>query len=412
MINTDNELSNLIHNIALDGFSKEGGYSFEENKIFSRIKNLGSELWIDSGDRDRASALWKKELSALTTNNTLANQVVQTGIMDDEIRNAVQKIKEKAPAISEDGLVFEVGFVINCKIALRLVKEFDVKVSIELHPALSRDKERTIAYAKRYYKICPENFIVKIPLTPEGYLAVRELRKEGIPINFTLGFSARQNYLAAHLSNPDYVNIFLGRLNAVVSDNAMGDGNYVGEAVAIASQKAIDELKRVNPAINTRQIAASIRNWQQVITLSGIDVQTIPPKAVEDLLSSDADLSTVESCKYRELEIGIERPYLERFNLLWQVDTRFKQFVDRLLKEDIDNLTGDDLIAICKGNDIDLFYRFTDSDLNSIKEHGKIPKLGRWNENIALDDLMTVSALQSFAKDQEELDNRIKGMVR
>ena len=74
---------------------------------------------------------------------------------------------------------------------------------------------------------------IKIPLTPEGYLAVRILRKEGMPINFTLGFSARQNYLAARLSNPNYVNVFLGRLNQVVIENSVGGGELVGEKVTL-----------------------------------------------------------------------------------------------------------------------------------------------------------------------------------
>ena len=89
---------------------------------------------------------------------------------------------------------------------------------------MSRNIGRTLDYARRYYRVCPEYFIVKIPLTPEGYLSVRTLRKEGMPINFTLGFSARQNYLAARLSNPEFVNVFLGRLNQVVSENSVGGG--------------------------------------------------------------------------------------------------------------------------------------------------------------------------------------------
>ena len=38
---------------------------------------------------------------------------------------------------------------------------------------------------------------------------VRTLSQKGVPINFPLGFSVRQNYLAVRLGNLDFVNVFL-----------------------------------------------------------------------------------------------------------------------------------------------------------------------------------------------------------
>ena len=141
-------------------------------------------------------------------------------------------------------------------------------MSVELHPSVSRDIEKTVYYGKRYYNVCPDYFNVKVPLTPEGYLAVRRLRNEKIPINFTLGFSARQNYLATRLSNPNYVNIFLGRLNQVVVDNDIGDGQNVGEKVTWATQEEIRPFQKNNT--NTRLIGASIRSGGQVAALSAV----------------------------------------------------------------------------------------------------------------------------------------------
>lgn len=167
--------------------------------VLAKFNAVGTDLWLDTGNLEEASHLWRREMSALTTNNTLANQVVQTGIMDDVIQNAAREIKAVDPHISEEDLVMDVVFVVNCQIALRLVKAFDVLVSVELHPAVSHDIEKTLRYAQRYYAVNPDRFIVKISLTPEGYCAVARVRAEGIPINYTLGFSARQNYLAALL---------------------------------------------------------------------------------------------------------------------------------------------------------------------------------------------------------------------
>ena len=58
---------------------------------------------------------------------------------------------------------------------------------------------------------------------------LRRLRERGIDVNLTLGFSARQNLFATEIARPNYVNVFLGRLNAVVADNELGSGENVGE---------------------------------------------------------------------------------------------------------------------------------------------------------------------------------------
>jgi transaldolase len=134
-----------------------------------------------------------------------------------------------------------------------------------------------VAYGLRYFLICPEHFIVKVPLTAAGLIATRRLRDYGVPINFTLGFSARQNFLAANLARPNWTNVFLGRLNAYIKDNGLGDGVDVGEKATLASQRAMREVSatRKQP---TWQIAASMRGASNVADLAGVDVFTMPVK--------------------------------------------------------------------------------------------------------------------------------------
>ena len=235
----------------------------------AKLRQLGTQLWLDTGNLDEASKLWRQEMSALTTNNTLANQVVQTGMMDEDIQEAARRIRDVEPGISLDDMVLDIVFVVNCHIAQRLVHAFDALVSVELHPGIGYDIEKTVRYAQRYYAVNPDRFIVKIPMTPEGFCAVARVRQEGIPINYTLGFSARQNYLAALLSKPNYCNVFLGRLNAVVADNKLGDGKFVGEKTTLASQKAVRELREAHDDIPTHQIAASMRNAEQMVVAGG-----------------------------------------------------------------------------------------------------------------------------------------------
>lgn len=410
------DLSETVHRIAFQDIRPDKpSHQYPSDPLLARLKELGSELWIDTGDLELAQSIWKTELTALTTNNTLANQVVQSGVMDAVIQETVDKLAEAASGLSREELIMEVGFVINCRIALRLVEAFKVKVSVELHPAISRDIEKSVEYGKRYFAVCPDYFIVKVPLTPEGLLATRRIRQENIPVNLTLGFSARQNYLAARLANPNYVNVFLGRLNAVVADNSAGTGEWVGEKVTLHTQSAVEEVRNNHAAVKTRLIAASIRNGGQVATLAGLDVQTIPPKAMKEFQESGRTPDQIQKTEGTALnpELGSGHDWSARVAKLWDVDGDFRKAVDRLMaRGDLDQMSGFDLVRLCEDSGLDLFHPFTGQDLNKIQDDGKIPKLADWSGAIALDDLMTQSALQSFTRDQNALDGRIASFLK
>jgi transaldolase len=378
----------------------------------AQFRKLGTQLWLDTGNLEEASRLWRLEMSALTTNNTLANQVVQTGIMDETIQEAARRIRDAAPGISLDDLVLDIVFVVNCQIALRLVSAFDALVSVELHPGIGHDIEKTLRYAQRYYAVHPDRFIVKIPMTPEGFCAVARARAEGIPINYTLGFSARQNYLAARLSKPTYCNVFLGRLNQVVSENKLGDGKFVGEKTTLASQTAVRELRDAHDDIPTHQIAASMRSAEQMLALAGVDVFTIPPKAVEEFYAQGHRPEDVVSRLQEHYEVKLgDTTDKSSVEVLWTVDDAFKAFAEDLASRGGVNLTGDDLRRADKDHGTRLFSNFTPEEQAAIKARGKIPETARWQGRAALDDLMTESALQSFIVDQTAFDDRIRKIV-
>ena len=406
------KLEEVLHGLAFEKI--EGGSPHSDSDpLLARLKALGTEVWIDTGELEKAQEIWKDELTALTTNNTLANQVVQSGVMDKVIEDTIQKIRREGLELSEEEMILEVGFVINCKIALRLVQAFKVKVSVELHPAVSRSIARTLHFGRRYYKVCPEYFTVKVPLTPEGYLAVRTLRKEEIPINFTLGFSVRQNYLAARMANPDFVNVFLGRLNQVVMDHKAGTGELVGEKVTLETQRALQSARAKYKDVESRLIAASIRNGEQVAFLAGLDVLTIPPAAMKDFQESGKSPEQVTSHIDDTIEPRIDPQHTlaKRFSELWELSIEFENFVNALVSNpQLDSMEGDELAKI--SSDVNLFHSFSDDDLKKIQDHGKIPDLSAWPESVALDDLMTQSALQSFTKDQNALDDRIRSFLK
>ncbi len=397
-----------LRELALEAVAAPRTAAVPSDPALARLRDLGTELWLDTGNLEEAASLWHSEFTALTTNNTLANQVVQTGVLDDVARAAVGEIKAAHPGISEADLVMELGFVVNCHVALRLVKAFGARVSVELHPDVAHNVERTVAYAHRYHAICPERFTIKIPLTPEGYCAVARVCADGIPVNYTLGFSARQNYLAAVVSKPTYVNVFLGRLNAVVADNKLGDGANVGEKASMATQVALVDL-RLADRTPTKLICASMRAASQVSDLAGSDVYTMPPKVARDFLAAKHDPATLTGRVGSQFAIAGGGDLLGD---LWDVDERVRAVTEDLAARGGTTLTGDDIRTADADHSARLFCRFSAEELDDIRTQGKIPLLSRWQDSgVALDDLMTQSALQSFAVDQAALDDRLRGLL-
>src|SRR6266403_3990632 len=205
-------LEAAVHDFILKDFTHQLGKSAAkptDDPEWRKLRDAGTRLWLDTGDMDEAGKLWNSSFDALTTNNTLLNKEIQKGIYDDLVAKAARVVLDAAPDITPQDLILEIAFILNAHHALRLVDRFDAFVSVELHTDLATDVDRTVAYGKRYFAICPERFYVKVPLTPAGYLSARKLAAAGIPINFTLGFSARHNYVAALLTKPSYVNVFL-----------------------------------------------------------------------------------------------------------------------------------------------------------------------------------------------------------
>src|SRR6267142_566905 len=66
----------------------------------------------------------------------------------------------------------------------------DGYVSLEVSPYLAHDSNGTIEEARRLWKtVARENVMIKIPGTPEGIPAIRQMLSEGVNINITLLFA-------------------------------------------------------------------------------------------------------------------------------------------------------------------------------------------------------------------------------
>mgnify|MGYP003114020889 CR=1 FL=1 len=130
--------------------------------------------------------------------------------------------------------------------------------------------ENMISEGKRLHKKFGKCATIKVPCTPPGLSACRELSKEGINVNVTLIFSVAQSILAAK-SGAKYVSPFVGR----VDDNSFG---------GLCLVKDIVKLYREH-VVRTQVLAASLRGVRDAGRAFeyGADIVTMPPKVFEGM---------------------------------------------------------------------------------------------------------------------------------
>lgn len=152
------------------------------------------------------------------------------------------------------------------KVVEEILAEVDGPVSLE---TVSLDAEGMVKEGRLLAEM-GNNVVVKIPMTPEGMVAVQVLESEGIPTNVTLVFSPSQALIAAK-AGASFVSPFLGRI-----DDISGEG-----------MKLIKQIKEIfyNYEIDTEIIVASVRHPMHVVeaALLGADICTMPFAVMEKL---------------------------------------------------------------------------------------------------------------------------------
>ena len=393
--------------------------SFPSSPLWAAVAKTGTNLWLDTGDVDAAKELWVRDFTALTTNNTLLNKEVQKGIYDQLVPATAALLKQISPDMTQDRLVQEIAFVLNAVHGLKLVKTFDADVSVELHTATAHDAEAAYQYGKRFAAICPDRFIVKVPLSAAGLLAARRLHDDGIRLNFTLGFSARQNWLIASLAKPNWVNVFLGRINAFVADNKLGDGVNAGEKATLASQRGLRRLRK-EQGLDVKQIAASMRSGQQCEDLLGLDTFTMPTAAAKEFLKKNPAPATLVDKTTNDPQFTFAPTADvagERLDCFWAITPQFEKAAAACAKLDPKKATADDVLKTLAANGAgDLFPMFTPDEAAKLTKEGKIPVHASWQARVkagtaSWDGVLTAAALASFTQDQQALDDRIRRFV-
>ena len=173
----------------------------------SRLQQLhdaGQSIWLDFIDRtmlvngELARRIRDDALTGMTSNPTIFEKALAEGTAYDAQLTAAGPAAGGSPAGLFD-LVATDDVRTACD-AFRPIYDAtrggDGYVSIEVSPTLANDTERTVSEARRLWSaVGRPNVMIKVPGTPAGGPAVRQLISEGINVNITLLFAVEAHAL-------------------------------------------------------------------------------------------------------------------------------------------------------------------------------------------------------------------------
>ncbi|GGY15707.1 transaldolase [Paludibacterium paludis] len=164
------------------------------------IRPFGQRIWLDNLSRDllfsgELARLIKEDgIAGVTSNPTIFHKAIST---DPRYRDDLAALKARGfdPEKTYEELVIP-DVREACDLMLPVYQESrgdDGYVSLEVSPFLSRDRDGTLAAARRLWQaVGRPNLMIKIPATKEGIEAFGELTADGINVNITLLFSLTQ----------------------------------------------------------------------------------------------------------------------------------------------------------------------------------------------------------------------------
>ena len=174
------------------------------------LLTYGQSPWMDYIRRDLLTSGGLKKmidedgLRGMTSNPTIFEKAI-TGSKDyADILESPDAKKLDAKGVYEKIAIRDVQDATDIfKAVYDETKRRDGYVSLEVSPLLANDTQGTIEEARRLWKtVNRENVMIKVPATPAGIPAIRQLLEDGININITLLFaqSAYEQVAEAYLA--------------------------------------------------------------------------------------------------------------------------------------------------------------------------------------------------------------------
>lgn len=192
-------------------------------------------------------------------------------ILDTADLEAVKQLDE---LLTIDGVTTNPSIITKSgKTPEQVIKEFveylrpEQKFFVQV---VSTDYEQMLEEARYICNLRPKNTYVKIPVTHNGYKAIKQLKSEGLGVLATAIYSADEAFLAA-MNGADYLAPYVNRMCNY------GDG--IGQVLDLLQMLETQGL-------SSKILAASFKNVEQVHTLiaAGIQSVTVPPEVVFSMI--------------------------------------------------------------------------------------------------------------------------------
>jgi len=161
------------------------------------LLEYGQSPWMDYIRRDLLTDGGLKKMIAedglrgMTSNPAIFEKSITGSTLYNDILNSPEAKSLNAKALFEKIAIRDVQDA--CDIFTPVYNESkrrDGYVSLEVSPFLANDTKGTLEEARRLWKaVNRPNLMIKVPATPEGIPAIRQLLEEGLNINITLLFA-------------------------------------------------------------------------------------------------------------------------------------------------------------------------------------------------------------------------------
>ena len=186
-----------------------------------------------------------------------------------------------------DRLAVEFGHRILSIIPGRVSTEVDARLSFDT--AATIEKARRIIALYEEQGIGKERVLIKIASTWEGIEAARQLEEEGVHCNLTLLFGLHQAIACAE-ARVTLISPFVGRILDWYKKDTGRDHYPAHEDPGVLSVTQIYNYYK-KFGYETEVMGASFRNIGEICELAGCDLLTISPSLLEQLKTTEGELS-------------------------------------------------------------------------------------------------------------------------
>jgi transaldolase len=349
------------------------------------LHSLGTSMWIDyirrafmtTGEMDK----WlERGIRGMTSNPTIFDKAIaDSDDYDADLRThavAGMATEQVYEALAKE----DIGLAAD-----RLRRVYDDSeggdgfVSLEVRPSLANKTQETLVEARRLFKsLGRPNVLIKVPATPEGIPAVRQLISEGVNVNITLMFSL------AHYR--DVSEAYIAGLEA-----RAGASLDVSKVASVASFF----VSRVDTTVDRALEQLGVSELQGEIAVAN------------SKLAYELFRQTFSGSRWERLEkLGAKKQ-----RVLWaSTSTKNPRYSDTLY---VDNLIGPDTVNTAPLKTIEAYIDHgrleTSVNAGLDEAHNKVARLGQLGVDLdAVTDKLQVDGVKAFADSFESLLSSIE----